>query len=84
MMAETGASGLRPAAITRLRRSRSVTIPNESASSTSAALAPRSVIRLAASRIGSSRLAQQRRRPDQRGHPDLDLLRGCRPEPPGP
>ena len=54
MMAETGASGLRPAAITRLRRSRSVTIPNEAASSTSAALAPRSVIRLAASRIGSS------------------------------
>ena len=53
MIAETGSSGLRPAAITRLRRSRSVTIPNESARGTSTALAPWSVIRLAASRIGS-------------------------------
>ncbi len=28
-------------------------------------------------------LAQQRRRPDQRGHPDLDLVRGCRRNRPG-
>ena len=53
MIADTGASGLRPAAITRVRRSRSVTIPNEPPRGTSTALAPWSVIRLAASRIGS-------------------------------
>ncbi len=53
MMDDTGASGLRPGTITRLRRSRSVTIPNEPGRCTSTALAPWSVIRLAASRIGS-------------------------------
>ena len=53
MMDDTGASGLRPGTITRLRRSRSVTIPNEPGRGTSTALAPSSVIRLAASRIGS-------------------------------
>ena len=53
MISDTGASGRRPATITRLRRSRSVTIPNEPGRGTSTALAPSSVIRLAASRIGS-------------------------------
>ena len=53
MISDTGASGRRPATITRLRRSRSVTIPNEPGIRTSTALAPWSVIRLAASRIGS-------------------------------
>ncbi len=53
MIADTGASGLRPAASTRVRRSRSVTIPNEVSRGTSTALAPWSVIRLAASRMGS-------------------------------
>ena len=53
MIAETGASGLRPAAITRDRRSRSVTMPNVLPCATRTALAPWSVIRLAASRMGS-------------------------------
>ena len=53
MISDTGASGLRPDPITRVRRSRSVTIPNEPARGTSIALAPWSVIRLAASRTGS-------------------------------
>ena len=53
MIAETGASGLRSAAITRDRRSRSVTIPNVPPCGTRTALAPSAVIRLAASRIGS-------------------------------
>ncbi len=53
MMAETGSSGLRPAAITRDRRSRSVTMPNVSPCRTRTALAPSAVIRWAAARIGS-------------------------------
>ena len=53
MIAETGASGLRSAAITRDRRSRSVTMPNVLPCGTSTALAPSAVIRLAASRMGS-------------------------------
>ena len=53
MMAETGSSGLRPAAITRDRRSPSVTMPNVSPCRTRTALAPSAVIRWAAARIGS-------------------------------
>jgi hypothetical protein len=53
MTAETGVSGLRPAATTRERKSRSVTMPSRSAVRTSTALAPSAVIRCAAARIGS-------------------------------
>jgi len=53
MTAETGASGLTPAATTRERKSRSVTIPSPWPTRTSTALAPSAVIRWAASRIGS-------------------------------
>ena len=53
MIADTGVSGLRPAAITRDRRSRSVTMPNVPSCGTRTALAPSAVIRLAASRMGS-------------------------------
>ncbi len=54
MTAETGSSGLRPAAITRDRRSRSVTMPNAAPCRTRTALAPAAVICWAAARIGAS------------------------------
>ncbi len=53
MMAETGPSGLTPAATTRDRKSWSVTIPSPPPVRTSTALTPAAVIRRAASRIGS-------------------------------
>ena len=52
MTADTGASPGRSPATTRERRSLSVTIPTESSRSTMRAVAPASVIRRAASRIG--------------------------------
>ena len=54
MTAETGSSGLRPAAITRDRRSRSVTMPNVAPCRIRTALAPAAVICRAAARIGAS------------------------------
>ena len=53
MMAETGPSGLTPAATTRERKSRSVTMPSQRPARTSTAVAPCAVIRWAAARIGS-------------------------------
>src|SRR5215831_934778 len=53
MIAARGASGLAPAATTRERRSRSVTMPSIWPACTRTALAPSAVIRFAASRIGS-------------------------------
>ncbi len=54
MTAETGSSGLRPAAITRDRRSRSVTMPTVAPCRTRTALTPAAVICWAAARIGAS------------------------------
>jgi hypothetical protein len=54
MIAARGASGLALAAMTRERRSRSVTMPSVSPACTRTALTPSAVIRFAASRIGSS------------------------------
>src|SRR5712692_2414242 len=69
MMAETGASGLTPAATTRERKSRLVTIPSFSRERTRTALAPSAVICFAASRIGGyffSREARSGLRPSNR------------------
>ena len=86
MTAETGPSGLRSAATTRERKSRSVTMPSRSPARTSTALAPAAVIRWAAARIGSLaghttggvRISAATGRCPKSLGPGSDVARACR------